>query len=123
MSLVLLQILQGEDMVKSRREVGEDVEAGATDSEKQSFSTSSCVGEGSYGDSSETDSSEGVFKSYGVACYYEPQWVGDDFLSEELGELEHINMSCNFDLTYFLVIKAAFQIPRLMRRGCRKWVR
>ena len=89
------------------------------------MSASSSVGEGSDGDSSETESSERVFKLYGVACYYEPQWdvVADDFLSEELGELEHINMSCNFDLTYFLVIKAAFQIPRLMRRGCRKWVR
>ena len=100
-------------MVKSRREVGEDVEAGATDSEKQSLSASSSVGEGSDGDSSETESSERVFKLYGVACYYEPQWdvVADDFLSEELGELEHINMSCNFDPTYFLVMKAAFQIP------------
>ena len=47
-----------------------------------------------------------------MACYYEPQWdvVAGDFLSEELGKLQHINMLCNFDPTYFLVIKAAFQI-------------
>ena len=30
------------------------------------------------------------FKSYGVACYYEPKWnvVAYDFLSEELGKLD-----------------------------------
>lgn len=79
---------------------------------------------------------EEYFKSYGEACFHEPEWVNvtDEILSGELGELEHINRPCNLDPSYFSVVRAAFQIPstyevrmpeegeRIYHRGGDMWV-
>ena len=65
MSLVFQWILLGEDMVKSRMEVGKSVEESVTDSENQLLSPSSSVGKGSDGDSSEAKTSQGGSESGG----------------------------------------------------------